>query len=196
MDLEKYFGVTEERFEKYTQDAERTNNPDWGWRKGYLHAVIGLNTELHEYIDHKDLVNMKEEIGDMWWYIAIGINALKSAGIHKDEFLREYEIGSNDLDRIKLVSWLQNSLYVALDDVKKCFFYEPVEEKVIVHSFYKSIDLILKIMKVDSVDIEELMETNINKLRARFPHKFNSEDALNRDLDAERKILEEGHGSN
>lgn len=33
---------------------------------------------------------------------------------------------------------------------------------------------------------------NINKLRARFPSKFSSEKAYNRDLEAERKILEEG----
>lgn len=38
---------------------------------------------------------------------------------------------------------------------------------------------------------EELMEKNIAKLRARYGEKFSSEKAINRNLDLERKILEE-----
>jgi hypothetical protein len=34
------------------------------------------------------------------------------------------------------------------------------------------------------------METNINKLKARYGTKFSEAAALNRDLEAERKILE------
>ena len=37
---------------------------------------------------------------------------------------------------------------------------------------------------------EEVMETNINKLKARYGAKFTEAAALNRDLDKERKILE------
>lgn len=39
-------------------------------------------------------------------------------------------------------------------------------------------------------DLEEIMQTNIDKLKARFPEKFDNEKALNRDLTKERKILE------
>jgi NTP pyrophosphatase (non-canonical NTP hydrolase) len=39
--------------------------------------------------------------------------------------------------------------------------------------------------------MEEAMERNISKLRARFPNRFTEEDALNRDLDAERRTLED-----
>lgn len=37
---------------------------------------------------------------------------------------------------------------------------------------------------------ENCFATNINKLRARYPNKFTELDALNRNLDKERKILE------
>ena len=40
--------------------------------------------------------------------------------------------------------------------------------------------------------IEELMELNINKLKARFPEKFTQDKAENRDLSKEREILEKG----
>lgn len=40
-------------------------------------------------------------------------------------------------------------------------------------------------------DFESVMQTNIDKLKARFPEKFTEEKANNRDLDVERKILED-----
>lgn len=40
------------------------------------------------------------------------------------------------------------------------------------------------------VDLLEVMKTNIEKLEERFPEDFNQEDALNRDTDQEREILE------
>lgn len=42
------------------------------------------------------------------------------------------------------------------------------------------------------IGISEMFETVINKLKARYPDKFTDEKANNRDLDTERKILEDG----
>lgn len=39
-------------------------------------------------------------------------------------------------------------------------------------------------------DFDAVLDRVIAKLKARFPNKFNSEDAINRDLDKERAILE------
>jgi len=39
-------------------------------------------------------------------------------------------------------------------------------------------------------DFETVMQTNIDKLRARFPEKFTEDNANSRDLDKEREILE------
>ena len=36
---------------------------------------------------------------------------------------------------------------------------------------------------------------NIMKLRARYPEKFTTEDALNRDLDKEAEALSDGEGN-
>jgi hypothetical protein len=44
---------------------------------------------------------------------------------------------------------------------------------------------------VTNISFDELMEKNILKLRARYGEKFSSEKAINRDLDLERKILEQ-----
>ena len=41
------------------------------------------------------------------------------------------------------------------------------------------------------VSFDYVMDRNIAKLRARYPKKFTEHDALNRDLDNERRVLEE-----
>ncbi len=93
------------------------------------HAAKGMVTEAGEFIDvlkkHSiygkpiDRVNLKEELGDLMWYVALACNTL------------EIELG-------------------------------------------------------------DVLAVNIAKLRARFPDKFTEEGALNRNLDAERGILEGG----
>ena len=44
------------------------------------------------------------------------------------------------------------------------------------------------------IDPTEMLQINIDKLRKRFPNKFTEYDADNRDLDAERDILEGNEG--
>jgi NTP pyrophosphatase (non-canonical NTP hydrolase) len=46
------------------------------------------------------------------------------------------------------------------------------------------------IHKKTGLTLEQWMERNIEKLRARFPGKFAEQNAINRDLEAERKALE------
>lgn len=114
--------------EQYKADSARTLI-DKGYDMNLLHAAMGIGTEAGELLDafkrkifygkELDVVNVKEEIGDIMWYIAI--------------LLRELDL-----------------------------------------------------------DFEDILQLNIDKLRARFPQKFTETHALNRDLGAERKILESG----
>ncbi len=96
--------------------------------KRLLHAGIGLSTEAGEFLDAlkkhifygKDLdkVNLAEEMGDLFWYMAIVADEL-------------------------------------------------------------------------GFEFEEVMNRNITKLKARYGEKFSEEKAEKRDLETERKILEE-----
>lgn len=92
-----------------------------------LHAGLGLVTEAAEFIDvlkkhifygkELDLVNLKEELQDGFWYGGLGIDALETT-------------------------------------------------------------------------FNEMLTKNILKLTARYPEKFSSEKALNRNLEKERIVLE------
>lgn len=44
--------------------------------------------------------------------------------------------------------------------------------------------------RINNLDFENLLQNNIDKLRIRFPDKFTQENAINRNLEAERKELE------
>lgn len=93
-----------------------------------LHMAIGMCTESGEVLDaikkslyydkDFDVVNIKEEVGDILWHVA--------------NIIRHY-------------NWT----------------------------------------------FEEVFDTNIAKLKARYPNRFTTEDALNRNLEVERKLLEE-----
>lgn len=92
-----------------------------------IHGIIGAATECGELLEalslalrdnsELDSVNIKEETGDVFWYLAI-------------------------------------------------------------------------LAKSQGFTFEECQETNIAKLRKRYPDKFTEYDALNRNLDIERKVLE------
>ena len=92
-----------------------------------LHMVLGMQTEAAEIADvYKktiayrkplDFVNIKEEVGDLMWYVA-------------------------------------------------------------------------NLCNMNGWDLREILDTNIAKLEARYPEKFTEEQAINRDLGAERQVLE------
>jgi len=123
---------------EYVENATRTESSDFPQIRKQLdrertlrilHAGMGTVTEAGELMDalkkhifyskHLDEVNVKEEIGDLFWYIAVLCDSL-------------------------------------------------------------------------DVSFEEIWETNIAKLKARYGEKFNKKGALERDLEEERRILEEG----
>jgi NTP pyrophosphatase (non-canonical NTP hydrolase) len=114
-------------YKEYQKEAARTCANLKSETENNLHMMLGMQTETAELSDvfkknlaygkPIDWVNVKEEIGDLMWYIA-------------------------------------------------------------------------NFCTMNVIDLEQIMQTNIDKLRARFPEKFTQENALSRDLETERKILE------
>ncbi len=56
-----------------------------------------------------------------------------------------------------------------------------------------AIDTLANLMGITANELDEkIKQTNIAKLKSRYPEKFNEYHAINRDLDSERRILENG----
>lgn len=115
---------------EYQESSKRTNADLGSVLMNELHMVLGMQTEVAEIADvykkhiaygrDLDLVNVKEEIGDLMFYV-------------------------------------------------------------------------VNLCNTHNWDLRDIMKTNIDKLKARYPEKFTNENAINRNLDVERQILENGH---
>ncbi len=155
-----------------------------------LHCVIGISTEIAEFIQaiaNNDKVNASEEIGDILWYTAnlerlsvpTGLSFPydeKGITVFADEFLVSVQ---NLLDTYK------KGVYYGSDiDYEAVLFYIEEIKKTCVG-----------MLVMNEINPEDVMETNINKLAIRYPDKFTREDAEQRDLFAERKVLEDGNSN-
>lgn len=119
MDIKTYINESSRTDSKNFFMDEKTQN--------VLHGAIGLSTESGELLDSLkkkiyygrdlDTVNIKEELGDIMWYMAL-------------------------------------------------------------------------IMRELDLEMEDVLNTNIQKLKARYGDKFSEEKAFDRDLKNEREILE------
>lgn len=160
---------------------------DGGIKLDLAHMVLGMNTEiveLREAIQNKDSVNIQEELADFLWYFCNYKNfrGYSEYNYDEQELTSDFAIIYKLYDR---VSELQ-------DLVKKFIAYnKEINTEVELFLLNEIYHCILSIAYSSyNADIEEGLEKNIAKLKARYPEKFDENLAINRDLETERKILE------
>ena len=165
------------QIDNYQIESKRTC-PSLGSDKLDLsHMVLGILSEFEEYINCTDDVNKSEECSDIMWYIS---NYCTFREWDLDDLWKNKNPNGNSF--IVNVSILQ-------DIVKKFIAYN---KKIDVEKEYDILTgLISNVYDMyDGIDYEKSLENNINKLKVRFPEKFTEENALNRNLKEERKVLE------
>jgi NTP pyrophosphatase (non-canonical NTP hydrolase) len=164
----------------------------------YLHAVIGSLTEIEEILENyqegelKTEVNQQgsvaEESADIFWYLAILFRELNL------DIADNNAVIPNDVNTPfkTLMEFLKENLRM-LDSLKKKLYYNK-EINIInfIDSTFKLYTLLEMYCKFYSADINIILDKNIAKLKARYGDKFSSERAINRDLETEKKILENG----
>jgi len=167
---------------KYQELAKRTLKDLGSQQKNMLHMKMGLITEVGELLDalkkhiaygkELDIVNLMEEWGDAMWYIA-NYRTLEGKELTFEEHsifdVYFYLSSKNNPD----FNWYENAANVFC---RQRSFEETVD---ILWGFGKNIG-----------DREEMLRMNIEKLRKRYPEKYTDEQAIVRDVDAEREILE------
>lgn len=194
---------------EYQQLASRTC-PDLGSNlENAFHMNSGIITEIGEGIDpikkhfaYKkplDLVNVGEEIADCAWYISNKARMFLSPkaieGTWGDEkafeegildfekvFASDLEKASTETLRIKLAA---NFLYTISYTVVDMESYDEMSSLGLPNMI-----LLKKASDLLGLDFYQILTNNIEKLQIRYPEKFTEEAALNRDLDAEREVLE------
>lgn len=192
--MEKY------TFNEYVADALRTESAllpleaaveARGLSSRLFHAILGVATEVNEMYDaiesneFIDRVNILEECGDAYWYLAIGVNELKIKGA-------EYQFVSYATIP-EAISALRVHTAQMLDLCKKVLFYgKELNNKVISDLMINTFNSVYALVYVCEGEMSSVLETNINKLKARYPEKFGLSEAENRNLVLERTVLEKG----
>lgn len=168
---------------EYQKLAVRTMASLGSHQADLSHMVLGMCSELSELqdaIENQDEVNIGEELADFQWYLS-NYNTLQGYEFRDMvAMIDSYEV----MDIYYVVSELQ-------DMVKKYIAYNkpvnPVSEIPLLDTLQHLINS--QYLRYD-LKQEDYLRKNIEKLQARYPEKFTQDNAINRDLDTERKILE------
>lgn len=171
-------------YTEYRKLASRTLAPLPTREDDIHHMVLGMITELGEILDvykkkfayGKDIdwVNVKEEIGDFYWYVANFDNIVK--------------ISDRDITDIK--SAIKNNEFEDILHALSHVMNAHTDMLYIITNVHAASDLVMNFCIQHKFDVFAILETNIKKLQARYPDKFTKDKAINRDLEKERKILE------
>ena len=179
-----------------------------------LHATMGLSTEITELFEalakkKLDRVNLIEEVGDQLWYIGIIIDELR---LDRTELFEsaQHTFLTKESNKSRLTKMIQNLVLkqrlvtqiatmsiqagTMLDIMKKTIFYD--QKKFDQVKLEKNLsDLIITLLEflylIDGPSINNVFTIIIEKLRVKRykSGKFSSEEAINRNLEEERKTL-------
>lgn len=152
-----------------------------------IHMTLGMGSETYDELltatENNDPVNIAEEIADAQWYM---VNYATLYGIELPEVLPYYPTDdSQEILYMTAVAKLQD-----MDKKELCYGKkaDPEERK-------KQLFLALQFLEYGAethgINAAEARQKVINKLRYRYPEKFSQEHAINRNTEAERRILEQ-----
>lgn len=168
------------------------------------HSGFGLVTEIGEIVDaYKrqkfygkplDKVNLLEEIGDVLWYLVVGLYGLENGQpteVTDIEDLGDISPLTTGFLLGRLSHYSSNVLLYSsgFDD-------QQAYENYLMQDFKLVLTLLRVLCVKEDLDWEKAKELNIAKLKARFPTGFTQHEALNRNLLEERKVLEDDTQSN
>lgn len=181
------------KWSEYLDNSERTLSTQFNLDKNddkILHSIIGMLTEIDELLENysniDDQTNKMEEISDFMWYLSIidrefGVNFSINDFVENESIVDDFKI---------VLSILRNCLKLLDLYKKKIFYNKEVDSEYFIQ---KSKDIyrdVILYCNINNIDLEKSLSINIDKLKQRYPDKFSSERAINRDLQTERNILE------
>lgn len=171
-------------YKEYQKQCKRTC-PDLGGDKMNLpHMILGMVSEipeLGEAVGKQDLINAGEELADFQWYFA---NYCTFRGYDFSLF-EKAKTEENDL----MVLFIRTSQLTDL--VKKNMAYsKDIDKKEEMNLLINIQGIIINAYTTFNINLQDSLDKNIAKLKVRFPDKFSEENAINRNLEEERKELE------
>lgn len=154
-----------------------------------IHLAAGVVSETRELLTAKDRINVSEELADKCWYLSglLFLNNNRTVN-HLFDFRFEENFDGRLPNWNYLLDELSRLDSVLIDSAKKELAYN--KENNITDSVIKEyLVLIQEFADLFKIDMNVALANNINKLYVRFPDKFTQENAIFRNIEAERKVL-------
>lgn len=154
-----------------------------------LHCALGLITELQELVLAKEAYNIQEEAGDLYWFLALGYNAINVPFKPRKSIKLTFWRSERDLARISAVK--------LLDACKARIFYNRIKkngktfEQIVKKELDRINTAIGRICQVKKLSIPEVLTNNTIKLEARFGKVFSEKKANNRSYKKEEKAVDQ-----
>jgi NTP pyrophosphatase (non-canonical NTP hydrolase) len=159
-----------------------------------IHCTLGMGSELLEEVTTAlgtgDEVNLKEELGDILFYavnyatehgvILPNLKALDPKDVTKQYRTAYYQMAKTSLGKLQDL------------DKRELAYKKPSDELTRREALYNFVAAIEFIGQDKGLDMDAVRQMNVDKLLERYPlaEGFSEERAINRDTNAERKILE------
>lgn len=100
------------------------------------------------------------------------------------------DLESKVMNNIHMALGMQTESAEISDVLKKNIAYgKPIDLVNLREELGDLMWYIANMCNINGWDLRDILQTNIDKLSARYPEKFSSDKALNRDLDKEAEIL-------
>ena len=183
---------------EYQELAVRTC-PDLGHQStNERHMNLGVITEIGETLDifkkymaynkPMDLVNLGEELADIVWYI---VNKCALENLPLDDNYQEVLDQTAELLETKMFTVPDLAVELKTEAILVLIlnaYCAPVNN--IFSAPIVQIAFLNHIASWFDLDFGDCLSNNIDKLRVRYPEKFTEENAIERNLEAERVELE------
>ena len=99
--------------------------------------------------------------------------------------------GSRDLDVLHCLVGMQTELGELADPYKKQIYYgRELDKTNVAEEIADQMWYIVNLARIENIDLVKALHNNIAKLKVRFPDKFTEQNAIERNLEAEREQLE------
>ena len=161
--------------------------------KDFTHAILGLVTECHEYLTATDEVNAIEEAGDLAFYLTALKQVLdEMSPTDEDEYFKLLDAA---VMRMTASETKIMDVYAEwLDLAKRWIGYgkaPTMSTTELLAEASAMMNLVIEQGKASDTEMHLILVVNVDKLLKRYNGmQFNAERAVNRDLPAERAVLE------
>lgn len=155
-----------------------------------MHAGLGIITEIAELEAFQSDFNYREEIGDLFWYLALGYAGI---GVDYQPSSRKLKINRTEKEIIRDIN---AATIVILDWTKARIFYNRTEKngktfEAVVKSNLDIISIgVRSLVQLHGLTVQDILTENIGKLKERYPEKYTDSNANSRDYVKEQKAAE------